>query len=396
MTAQSNRFERHAGKVLAALWVAGLIAVLAITEWMLSPGRGRYQGDSQSSGPAPARHLVLREWKRNTDYRLAPPAERRLYAEGGVPDAYRLSTDAQGFIEPALRHPKPDLSIVFLGGSTTECAFVAPEDRFPHLAARKLEEALGVKVNGINAARSGNNSMHSLVLFLGKIVPLKPDYVVLTHAANDLGALTTHGTYWIEEGSLRMVEDEPTSVGQAGRVLVKALIPYTSERISQSFGALRRLVRSKPASVPVAASRKDGAPDPLPAMGRTFEASLRSFVRVATAWGITPVLATQVYVPPASKTEQTSDFLARERQAGGRAPAQEAVAGVLDHFNGVVRAVARSEGVPLIDVAAARTWAFGDVYDGVHFTDSGSRLVAEIIAAGLKEQIARRPKAASK
>ena len=66
---------------------------------------------------------------------------------------------------------------------------------------------------------------------------------------------------------------------------------------------------------------------------------------------------------------------------------------MLDYFNAITREVARSEAIPLIDLARARTWRFGDVYDAVHFTDEGSKQVAEIVAAALKEQIGLKRKA---
>ncbi len=74
----------------------------------------------------------------------------------------------------------------------------------------------------------------------------------------------------------------------------------------------------------------------------------------------------------------------------------EEFASVHDHFNAIVREVARSEGAVLIDLAGARNWAFGDVYDAVHFTDRGSQQVAEIIAAALKDQVAAKAKASAK
>jgi len=44
-------------------------------------------------------------------------------------------------------------------------------------------------------------------------------------------------------------------------------------------------------------------------------------------------------------------------------------------------------------LARARSWRFGDVYDAVHFTDEGSKQVAEIVAGALKEQIGLKRKA---
>jgi lysophospholipase L1-like esterase len=369
------------------VWALALIGGIALFEWDVTPRSGRYKAGGQSSGPGPARYLVMREWKRSTDYQFTPAAERRRHPDGGLQETYHLATDKDGFIEPARRHPQPDLNIVFLGGSTTECMYVAPDNRFPYLAAAKLEQALGLKINGINAALSGNNSMHSLLLLLGKVVPLRPDFVVLMHGINDIGALSSSGTYWIKSGSLRLFEEERISVGDAGKILVRALIPYTSRQLQRGSKAVRELLGVRRASAQTRAQTpaRTGLPDRRAEMGRDFESSLRSFVRVATAWGITPVLMTQVYVEPTA-AESGAAFINREQLAGAGLRADNFPT-LLDDFNAITREVARSEAVPLIDLARARTWKFGDVYDAVHFTDQGSKLVADIVATALGEQI---------
>lgn len=400
MAAPSNRFEKHSRTALVVLWALTLVAGVALLEWVLSPGGGRHRASGLSPGPAPARHLVLREWRRDTDYEFLPSEARKRYAEGGLPKTYQLATDSEGFIAPARRHPRPDVSIVFLGGSTTECAFVLPENRFPHLTARKLEDALGLKVNGINAGISGNNSMHSLVLLLGKVIPLQPDFVVLMEAVNDIGVLSAHGSYWLKEGSLRLIESERRSVGEAGRMLAQSLVPYTSEFLQDARRSARGLFRvgQALAGAEAKAQTKGSAGSELEsrkAAARAYESSLKSFVRIASAWGVTPVLMTQVNASPRSEAERGDTFLSRERLAGVvRRP--EDFASVHDHFNAIVREVARSEGAVLIDLARARDWAFGDVYDAVHFTDRGSQQVAEIIAAALQDQVATRAKAAAR
>ena len=392
MEVQSGGSKMGSRKILVALWILAAIGGIALFEWDMTPRSGRYQAGGQSAGPGPARYLVMREWRRNTDYQFVPSAERRRHPDGGLLESYPLSTDKDGFIAPARRHPQPDVSVVFLGGSTTECMYVAPENRFPHLAATKLEQALGLKVNGINAALSGNNSMHSLLLLLGKVVPLRPDFVVLMHGINDIGALTSNGTYWIKDSSLRLYEEEKISVGDAGKVLVKSLIPYTTEQLQRGAKAVRELLRLRPAQAQTLAPA--GAPDRRAEIGRDFDSSLRSFVRVATAWGITPVLMTQVFVEPTSAAERSSAFVDRE-QLGGGVPRPGGQPSLLDDFNAITREVARSEGVPLIDLARAREWRFGDVYDAVHFTDEGSKQVAEIVAEALKEQIEKKRKVGS-
>jgi lysophospholipase L1-like esterase len=375
------------------VWALALAAGVSLFEWVARPSSGRHAASGLSSGPGPARYLVMREWKRSTDYRFAPLEARKHYREGGLQDVYLLATDAEGFIEPARRHAKPDLSIVFLGGSTTECLYVSPHNRFPHLTATNLERQLGLNVNGINAALSGNNSMHSLLLLLGKVIPLRPDFVVLMHATNDIAALSKGGSYWIRDGSLRIYEQERLTVGDAGKVLVRALIPYTSATLQRAANNLRELVgiRRADAKAPAPVAAKDARAE----MGRDFENSLRSFVRLATAWGIAPVLMTQVHIAPTSDAERRDAFVKPEQQAG--APMRpESFPSLLDFFNAITREVAKSEGILLIDLARARNWVPGDVYDGMHFTDQGSKLVADIVATALREQVALRRRSADR
>jgi lysophospholipase L1-like esterase len=393
MASPANRFEKHAAKAMIVLWVVTLIGGIALVEWLLSPGGGRYRASGLSAGHAPARFLVMREWKRNTDYQFAPLEERKKYTQVPVPKTYPIVTDAEGFIEPSRRHPKADVNIVFFGGSTTECAFVMPENRFAHLSARRLEDALGLKINGINAGLSGNNSMHALLLLLGKGIPLKPDFAVLMEGINDIGALSNYNSYWIKQGSIRILDEEKFTVGDAGRTFVKALVPNTSEFLQQAWKSLRGLLGIRSANAAEGPKAQPaGELERRRAMARAYESSLRSFARVAAAWGITPVFMTQVNVKPASEGQRGDTFLNRERLTG-IVERPEDFADIHDHFNAILREVAKSENAILIDLARARDWAFGDVYDAVHFTDHGSRQVADIVAAALKDHVAARAKA---
>ncbi len=137
-------------------------------------------------------HIKLRELQPNQDFVRIPDQkyETLEYKE------YHLRTDKDGIIEPSFIHKNPDLQMFFLGGSTTECENVDEEFRFPYLAGRKLEEALKIKVNSDNAARSGNNSLHSIDILVNKLLPYNPDIVVMMHNINDLSILMYEGSYW--------------------------------------------------------------------------------------------------------------------------------------------------------------------------------------------------------
>lgn len=131
------------------------------------------------------------------------------------------------------------------------------------------------------------------------------------------------------------------------------------------------------------------APDtvrPRAEMGRDFTSALHSFVEVARVWGVKPVLMTQVHVRPTSASEQHSTFLTRE-QVNGTPVNPETFASDQDYFNAIIRSVAQSEKVMLIDLARAADWKFGDVYDSIHFTDQGSKKVADIVAAAFRVEL---------
>jgi hypothetical protein len=386
-----NRFERHPRLIMAVIWIVMLFAAVAGLECLLSPGSERHVGTASASSPAPRRYLVMREWGRNTDYRMAAPKTRYRDKTENVRDVYMLSTDDNGFIEPAIRHRDADLNIVFLGGSTTESMFVNPENRFPFLAAKKLEESLGLKINGINASRSGNATMHSLLLFLGKVAPLKPDYAVLMHATNDISILANHGSYWTNDKDSRLVLEKGGTINDGIRTILNQIVPYSSRTLQRAKRTIELQVRglfsdAKAADDDLVKGRNKAA---WRHHGEMFESALRSFVSAARSWKVEPVLMTQVLVKERPKSTIEGDYITPDKLARAGLDV-ESFGHIHDYFNAIIRHVAETEEVLLIDLASAREWWRGrDVYDSIHFTDAGSEEVAGLISEALKERIAR-------
>ena len=124
-----------------------------------------------------------------------------------VAKKYLLRIDNDGFIVPSKKYANPDMSIVFLGGSTTECRYVAEDHRFPYLTGVLLEQQTGIKINSYNAARSGNHSLHSLDILLNKVFPIKPDIVVMLDNINDLVVLLYESSYWNHKSSKPVIFD---------------------------------------------------------------------------------------------------------------------------------------------------------------------------------------------
>ena len=101
----------------------------------------------------------------------------------------RSGVDNQGFLLPISNHKDPDLILAFLGGSTTYLAHVKPKDRFPYLIGTSLEKRLNIKVKTLNSGASGADTTQTINILFNKVLPQKPDYVVLMHAVNDLNKL---------------------------------------------------------------------------------------------------------------------------------------------------------------------------------------------------------------
>jgi hypothetical protein len=117
-----------------------------------------------------------------------PPDLALRTSDGLEQKPYQVRTDADGFMLPYNIYDKPDLTLVFLGGSTVACIYVDEDQRFPHLAGQLLEQKTGKKITSINSGVGGNNSLHSIDVLLNKIIPIKPDVVVMMHNINDLVA----------------------------------------------------------------------------------------------------------------------------------------------------------------------------------------------------------------
>ena len=138
--------------------------------------------------------------------------------------------DINGFLLPKTKNKKPDLTIAFLGGSTTHVVSVALKDRFPYLVGRLLEERLGKKVHSLNAAAPGSHKHHSINVLFNKVLPKNPDYVVIMHAINDLNILLLSNDYW-NPTSLRYSIQRKFTLGNAFRYFKNEYFPYTYNAI---------------------------------------------------------------------------------------------------------------------------------------------------------------------
>ena len=170
------------------------------------------------------RYIKLREQRPLTQMRLQFPKNHLPYTDNVFTKTYKLDIDANGFIKPSKRYADPDLSLVFLGGSTTECMFMDEENRFPYVVGTILEQETGKRINSYNGGLSGNNSLHAIDLLVNKVIPLQPRVVVFMENINDLSTLLYEKTYW-NKNNVRAPMETLVKGKLVGKMLKEILIP---------------------------------------------------------------------------------------------------------------------------------------------------------------------------
>jgi len=289
---------------------------------------------------------------------------------------YRLKIDANGFIMPGAPHGDPDLTIVFLGGSTTECLHMDDNHRFPCQTGRLLERATGLKVNSYNGGMAGNNSLHSLDALLNKVIPLKPRVVVMMHNINDLVILLHEGSYWNNNPTRGPIE--MFGVYHALRTVKDILIPNLYEK-------LRALHRGTPDEFKRVRGRKIRVDEAR--FRSTFEANLQTFIDICRAHGILTVLMTQ---QNRFTEHPDSEVLARtSRLATANGVSYQQFRHLHIAFNDSIRGVAARNGVAVIDLDRGIPKQREYIYGTVHLSQRGSDLASSLIASRLETLLHR-------
>lgn len=278
----------------------------------------------------------------------------------------RLRTDERSYILPSARRENANATVVFFGGSTTECLAVREELRFP-AAVSDVLAASGAHVNTLNVARSGSNVHDCINVLLNHVAADRPDIAVLMEASNDVGLLRQAGSYQPSMG-------HPVTA----KLIAKWFVQLLSSRCY-----LVALVREGASSDNLRAAdpstdwRQTSPPTDSDTVAM-YRGRLKAFVHVCRDFEIVPVLMTQPY--SRHRTSLTPAWLDETAQ---------------DQFNQVIRDVGESEGVLVIDLATylreeIPKWDEPNYifYDAIHVTDHGSQVYAAHIAERLRPLIA--------
>ena len=382
-----NWFERHPKQTIVWLVLVLILAVTYGAEKLLAYINHTHNLVLFSE----RRYINLREILPGVDTVDVPPDRAVRESDGLVQKPYRVRTDAQGFMLPYNRYEKPDLSLIFLGGSTVACIYVEEENRFPYLVGQLLEQKTGKKITSINSGVGGNNSLHSLDILLNKIIPLRPDAVVMMHNINDLVALIYDRTYWSKNPTRAAIVNFSFYKNLTG---LKALATLARDLYIPNLHAATRILSNKIFGKKVkeqddefAYIRGKKLTVDAAAILDEFKMNLHTFINICRARRITPVLMTQFnrYRPnPDPKILKAMQGF----QADSGIPVSEFME-LYARFNQAIREVGQANGVLVIDLAALIPQDKQYMYDVVHLNTRGSHLAAQLISERLQPLVPR-------
>jgi lysophospholipase L1-like esterase len=286
------------------------------------------------------------------------------------------------------------LTIVAVGGSTTECLEISEEKGWPHQLMVKLQQDFR-KVWLDNAGFCGQSTYGHYILMHNFISKLKPKVAVFLIGINDVGVTNPKefDTRMTTAFSFRSMDKFLSALAYRSEVASLALNLYrfTFPKSVQAVGQrdmgeldLRKLPRLEMTETQKAAILKTHAEKYVPA----FEVRLRRLLRVTMDNHIIPVLCTQpvVYGPVIDKiTGIDLGKMEVINNTNGAVGWQ-----ILELYNDVTRRVGAEKGLLVIDEAREMPKDSRYYYDLMHYSNAGGEKFAEIAARHLSPYLAQK------
>ena len=304
----------------------------------------------------------------------------------GIDPEITQTRNALGFRGPDPPDDFPShLTIVAVGGSTTECFYLSDDKTWPtQLAAELAPEFPKLWVN--NAGLDGHSTYGHLHLMQQYLTTLQPDVALFLVGLNDVGrsAPRTYddlrrGSGFLKRAYLHCVDFSATL----------ALIEnYRRHRKATNLGIVHTNVDHE--------QLKLSAQDPQQVSDQQrshilenhraqhlepYRQRLRDLIALARTHDIEPILVTQPALYGTGVDPETQVDLSQVRVGDVNGAVQWEI---LELYNDVTREVAGEQDVFLIDLAAQLPKNSAFYYDYHHFTNRGAEEVAKRVATELR------------
>ena len=288
------------------------------------------------------------------------------------------------------------LTIVSVGGSTTECYYLSDDKTWTAQLGALLEPHVSrVWVN--NAGLDGHSTFGHFHLLDQYLVALKPKVVLFLVGLNDIGTEQPHD---FDENLQRIPRSHH---GFVKRVYLKLVEHSATFAVLDSYRRHRRAVQAGVVhgnvdhgqlllSVDETLKFSEAEKSALLDQHRSkfleaYQQRVRTLIRASRANLMEPVLITQPALYGSAIDPQTGVDLGkvRYREINGELRWE-----IVELYNDITRKVAAEENVLLVDVARQMPKDSICYYDHHHFTNEGAKIVAELVEKELTPYLKER------
>ncbi|MDB4949549.1 MAG: GDSL-like lipase/acylhydrolase family protein [Gemmatimonadetes bacterium] len=385
--------SRWTGVRLALGSVLATLAVLEAGMWIFHPLPDPYAALKGTPGSPRFTH------SRYVPSAYPPHFAMDVRAEPGLPGIdgrpRRFSVNGLGYRGDPLAVPKPtgELRVFVVGGSTTECLYLADAEALTAvLQARLRALAPGVDVRVYGAGKSGDRSFDHVAMVAHRIAHLQPDVIVVFAGINDVLAAIRRRDYLMRDdpgdapplghlGGLKLLATEL----QLPRLVHRALTGYDPQTVTIVSDYRKNAAHLRALPLTRRAPRTDVVP---------YAENLRSLAGTARANGARIVFMTQQTTwsspdPRAAPWHWMGSDSVRYRET--------ALDSAMSLYNAAMRRVAAEQGAPVLDLARTVPKSMDYFYDDVHFNVRGAATTADLLARFLIDRavIPRTPAATS-
>ncbi len=293
----------------------------------------------------------------------------------GIEGESRFTINSRGVRGPEFPVDRSAFRILCVGGSATACTYQDDLETWPRLLMIRLNAEAGPQPVWVgDVGQSGFTTREHLRFVRESPLMLEMDCIVALVGVNDLhaflqgdvGADWPMGPHWSRSPVL----------GQVRRVAHQVPTVMIEDEAGSAYEARR--VRRRHATVSTI------RPDPSTFLSE-YRSRIERIIAHCSERGVRLVLVTQPVLWASDMPKELESRLWMGWQPDGTFLAASTLRGLMDQVNATLRQVGAALAVPVVDLSDLS----GDpelFYDDCHFTEAGSRVVAERISTWFSGQ----------
>ncbi len=330
--------------------------------------------------PETTRSIVLREFHPNLNIEFKNRQQVQNNSNAKL-KSIKIKTDKDGFLTNLQPASKDDVDIIFFGGSTTASLYVDEQYRWTALVQNNLSIELERQVNVINSSLSGNNSMHSNLALISKGIERSPKVAVIMNVINDIGLLTKTNSYFDVPASRSIINNK--NLYDNEKENYNNLTYFFKKTLKSIYPNLYGFIRDRILGYNIKISKDEFSNYRQVKINKDtvleeYSKSINLFLSICNTYKIKPVLMTQFNL--------FNNIEYVRNNYSDKYPKDEQLLTFIDTYNSannLLRDIAENKGVDIIDLDIMVPKKINNFVDAVHLTNSGSKIVSDIVSESL-------------